>query len=195
MRIRTVRSFAVLASVAMLVGAFAATPAEAKKKKKKAPAACAAYSPSERGAGQPVATVTDAATAEAPVEVTVPTDAGFGFSSEEGEGNADEIASSHAYANIQVDSAKPSVGLHVQIEFEPVFDYDLHLRDAIGTSVEYSAGFGVVPSGTDHSHTDVGVEALLGLPVPDCAGYTVDVVGATTGGGDVIVKAWLGEAV
>ena len=196
MRIRTVRSFAVLASVAMLVGAFAATPAEAKKKKKKkAPAACATYTPGEKGAGQPVATVTDAATAEAPVEVTVATDPGFGFSSEEGEGNPDEIASSHAYANLQVDSANPSAGLHVQIEFAPEWDYDLHLRDSGGTSIEYSAGFGVVPSGTDHSHTDLGVEALLGLPVPDCAGYTVDVVGAATAGGDVIVKAWLGEVV
>src|SRR5687767_11775601 len=114
MKIRTVRSFAVLASVAMLVGAFAATPAEAKKKKKKKPAACATYTPGEKGAGKPVTIVTDAATAEAPVEVPLTTQAGLGTSSEAGEGHDDGLTT-HDYTNLQVDSASPSAGLYVQL--------------------------------------------------------------------------------
>ena len=191
---RITRTVAVLASLAMLTGAFIAAPAEAAKKKKK-PAACAKYAPAERGAGQPVTVVTDAATADKPVEVTVATDPGAGFSSEEGEGNEDEIASSHAYTNVQIDSAKPGVGLYVQISFNPAFDYDLHLRDNYGTSIEYSAGFGPVPSGTDHSHSGVGTESLEGLQAADCQGFTVDVVGAGTTGGDVTVSYWLGDIV
>jgi hypothetical protein len=197
MKIRTTRTIAIVASAALLLGAFVAGPAEAKKKKKKkaAPAACAPYAPGEKGAGQPVTVVTDAATAEAPVTATVATSPGLGFSSEAGEGNPDEIASSHAYTNVQVDSATPGTGLYVIIEFTPAFDYDLHLRDAAGTSIEYSAGFGPVPSGTEHSHSNVGSESLEGLPVGDCQGFTVDVVGATTPGEDVTVKYYLGEAV
>ena len=83
MKIRSLRSIAVVASAALLVGAFAASPAEARRRKKKAPPACAAYTPSTFGSGQPVALVTDAATKDAPVSTTLSTDPGFGFSSEE----------------------------------------------------------------------------------------------------------------
>src|SRR5688500_750099 len=68
MKIRTIRGIAVLASVGLLVGAFAVGPAEArKKKKKKKPVACAPYAPGENGADQKVTVITDAATADAPV--------------------------------------------------------------------------------------------------------------------------------
>ena len=196
MKIRTMRGVAVLASVGLLVGAFAVGPAEArkKKKKKKAVVACAPYAPTERGAGAPVATVTDAATADAPVSATVATEPGLGFSSEEGEGNTEgELLSSHAYTNILVDSASPGAVLNVQLEFPPEVDYDLHLRDSAGTSIEYSAGFFNQSAGTDHAHSDIGIESILGLATSDCSGYTVDVVGVTTTGGDVTVTAWLGE--
>ena len=192
MRTRTVRTIAVVASIAMILGAFIAAPADAKKKKKKAPAVCAAYTPGEKGAGKPIAVVTDAATADKPVEVTVSTQAGLGTSSEEGEGNDDGMTT-HDYTNIQVDSAKPSAGLYLSVEFPPYYDYDLFLRDSYGTSLEYSAGFGVVPGGTDRSQNDFGAETINGYPAPDCSGYLVDISNATTPGGDVTVKFWLGD--
>ena len=196
MRIRGFRTVAVIGSAVLLVGAFAAAPADAKKKKKKkVVAACAPYAPAEKGKGAPVTTVTDAATAEAPVEVTLATHEGFGFSSEEGEGSDGEIASSHAYTNVLVDPASPSTGLTVEIEFNPAYDYDLHLRDGTGASVEYSAGSFNVSAGSDHAHSDVGIESLVGLPVADCQGFTVDAVGVGTPGGDITVRYWLQEAV
>ncbi len=197
MRTRTIRTIAVVASAALLVGAFAAVPAEAKKRKKgkkKAPAACAAYTPGEKGAGQPITVVTDAATAEEPVEVALDTAPGLGFSSEEGEGNPDEGATSHAYTNLQVDSAASSTGLYVMIEFQPTWDYDLWLRDASHVPVEYSAGFLVETFGSDRAQSDLGSESVQGVPVADCAGFTVDAANAAGPGGEITVKYWLGEA-
>ena len=192
MKIRSLRSIAVVASAALLVGAFAASPAEARKRKKKAPV-CAAYNPSTFGTGEPVTLVTDAATKDAPVSTTISTEPGFGFSSEEGEGSQGEIASSHAYANFQVDSANPTAVINVQIEFSPETDYDLHLRNVMGESVEYSAGTFNVTAGSEKAHSDIGIESVLGVPTTDCTGYTADAVGVTTPGGDVVVTAWLGE--
>lgn len=193
---RVTRTIAVLASAAMLVGAFAAVPAEAKKKKKKKKAAaCATFTPSEKAKGAAIVTVTDAATADKPVEVKLATQPGLGFSSEEGEGNPDEEFTTHAYANLQVDSASPSTGLYVVLEFAPMWDYDLWLRDGTHTALEYSAGFGPVGAGTDHQHSGVGSESIEGMPVADCQGIVVDVADAAGPGGEVTLKYYLGEAI
>ncbi|HWL64828.1 MAG TPA: hypothetical protein VNP73_02545, partial [Actinomycetota bacterium] len=179
MRIHSTRTVAIVACAALLLGAFVAAPAEAKKKKKKkkAPVAavCAPYAPGEKGGDQPVTVVTDASTAEAPAEVTISTAPGLGFSSEQGEGNPDEGATSHTYANVQVDSANPSAGLFVSIEFTPVFDYDLWLRDSNGTALAYSAGSSPPTPLTDGTgnggHSDVGSENIDGYLTADCAGF------------------------
>ena len=196
---RVTRTIAVLASAAMLVGAFAAAPAEAKKKKKKAPAACAAYVPGEKGTGAPITVVTDAATADKPVVIKHATEAGLGFSSEEGEGNPDEELTTHSYTNVQVDSANPSAGLYISLEFTPVFDYDLWLRDAAHTALAYSAGASppvpVVADGTGHGgHSGVGTENIDGFLAADCQGFTVDIASAGSPGGEVTISYWLGEA-
>ncbi len=193
---RIVRSLAVLASATLVLGAFAAGPAEAKKKKKKKkPAACAPFTPSEQAAGAPIVKVTDAATAEAPVEVNLNTSPGLGFSSAEGEGNPDELGTTHAYANLQVDSASPETGLYVVLEFGAAWDYDLWLRDGSHTALEYSAGIGPVGSGTDHQHSNVGSESIEGMPVTDCQGIVVDVANAGGPGGEVTLKFYLGDAI
>jgi hypothetical protein len=194
MKIRTVRGIAVVASVALVLGAFVASPAEAaKKKKKKRAAACATYVPGEKAAKAPITKVTDAATADKPVEVTVATEPGLGTSSEEGEGNPDELGTSHAYTNLQVDSKAKSASLNVALEFTPIWDYDLWLRDASHAAVAYSAGIGPVTSGSDEAHSDFGLESVSGVAVADCQGLTVDVANAGSPGGDVTVKYWLGE--
>src|SRR5687767_48583 len=103
---RVIRTLAVVATASLVLGAFVAAPADAKKKKKKKPktASCAPYVPGEAGKDAPVTVVTDAATEEAPVEVTVATAEGLGFSSADGP-SGDMGPTSHAYANVQVDSA------------------------------------------------------------------------------------------
>lgn len=183
---RIFKTIAVLAMASLVVGAFAAVPAEAKRKKKKG---CATYQPGSNGDGQPITIVTDAATAEKPAEVEVETGPGLGV----GRDPAGEGAHvSHAYANLQVDSAAPSTFLYVQIAFTAVWDYDVYLDTADGTELANSAGFGPVTSGSDYAHSELGTETILAFPVNDCDGFTVDVVGATTPGEPVAVRYWVG---
>ena len=203
---RIFRSLALIATASLVLGAFVAGPADAKKKKKKKPkvATCAPYTPGEAAAEAPVTVVTDAATEEAPVEVTVSTAEGLGFSSPDGP-SGDTGPTSHAYANVQVDSASPSTGLYARVEFAPTWDYDAYLRTADGTAVAYSAGFnqGAVAAdptgfgldGTGHGgHSEQGAEQIDGWTAADCDGFTYDIVSAGTPGGDVTVKFWLGAA-
>ena len=197
---RTLRTMAVVASSALVLGAFVAGPAEAKKKKK----ACAAYQPGELGADAPITVVTDAATEEAPVEVTVTTAEGLGFSSPDGP-SGDSGHTNHAFANVQVDSAARDAGLYARVEFGPAWDYDAYLRTNDGTAVAYSAGFnqgmigagdpsGLGLDGTGHGgHSELGAEQIDGYLAADCDGFTYDIVSAGTPGEDVTVKFWLGE--
>ncbi|MDQ3952441.1 MAG: hypothetical protein M3279_05685 [Actinomycetota bacterium] len=198
---KTIRTLSVIASAALIVGAFTAGPADAKKKKKK-PKACATYVPGELGADQPVTVVTDAATAEAPVEVELDTGPGVGFTSPDGPQD-DTGDTSHVFTNVQVDSAARETGLYIRLEFPAGLEYDLFARLQDGTSYAYVAGsnhtgplvtqFGL--DGTGHGgYSEVGAENLEGLTTPDCGGYTVDVASAITPGGAVTVKYWLGEA-
>jgi hypothetical protein len=199
MRLRVTRPLAVLASLSMMVGLFAAVPAEAKKRKKKV---CPAYQPSEWGAEQPVTVVTDKATEEAPVVLEIETAAGLGSSSSDspdagGPGDTPN-AVSHAFANVQVDPKATSTGLYARLSHTPTWDYDLYVRDNTGQGLAYSAGFREgVPflDGTGNGgHTGNGTENIDGLTSADCAGYLVDVIGATTPGETVTLELWLGEA-
>ena len=192
MRTRSIRTLAVLASAGLLVGAFAAGPADAaKKKKKKKVPACAPWTPPEKSAEAELVTVTDAATAEAPIEIEVETEAGVGSGRPGGTFGAN---SSEAFVNVQVDSALPTVGLYTTIEFSPTWDYDLYLDDSTGTEVAHSAGF-LNQSFTEGAagESAVGSENLYGVETADCGGYAVDVVGATTPGETVLLKLYLGE--
>lgn len=200
---KSIRTLAVFASAALVLGAFGAPTAQAKKKKKKPPApVCAPFTPWEKAAEAPVTVVTDAATAEAPVEVALDTEAGLGFSSADSEDGEFGTLVTHAWANVQVDSAAPSTGLFVRLEFQDGLEYDLFLRLADGTSAAYAAGsnhvqedpLGLGLDGTGHGgHSEVGAEAIDGFATEDCAGYSVDVASAITPGGGVTLKYWLGE--
>ena len=189
---RIIRSLTVLALASLVMGAFMAAPADAKKKK---PKGCAAYVPGEKGAEAPITMVTSANTADAPaaVEVDLGPGVGIGRNPEpppDGEGQF----VSHAFANLQVDSAAPSDLLNVRISWtETPYDYDVYLDAADGTELASSAGYGPVPGGSDYASSALGSETIVAYPVGDCDGFTVDVVGATTPGGTVTVEYWLGE--
>jgi hypothetical protein len=188
------RVVAILACLGLVAGAFLATPAEAKKrkKKKKKPAVCAAYEPGEFGAEAPVTLVTDAATAEAPVEVPLETAEGLGTSSAEGEGH-DTGPTTHAYTNVQVDSKSPTADLNVKILFSPQYDYDLSVRDESHTLYANSAGFGLVPGGSEGQVSDFGSEQTPPVTINDCGGALIDVTSATTPGEEITVQYWLGS--
>ena len=190
MRSRSIRTLAVLASAGLLVGAFAAVPAEAAKKKKKPPA-CAPLETHDKAKEAELVKVTDAATAEAPIEVEVETGPGVG-SGRPGSPTGDHA--SEAFVNVQVDSAAPATGLYVTVEFTPLWDYDLYLDDSTGTEVAHSAGF-LNQSFTEGAagESAVGSENIYGIETSDCGGYAVDIVGATTPGETVTLKLHLGE--
>lgn len=196
---KTIKTLSVLASAALVVGAFAAAPADAKKKKKKpAPAGCPAYVPSEWSKDLPVTIVNDTHTADAPLEISVPTEAGAGTSSGDSPENSDTSHAAHAFLNVQVDSASPEVGLYGRVEFTPTWDYDLFFRGNDGVGIAYAAGtapagpYGL--DGTGHGgHSELGSENIDGLITSDCTGYLVDVVTSIGPGEDVTLKLWLGE--
>jgi hypothetical protein len=189
-----VRSIAMAGAACLILGAFVAGPAQAKK-----PAACKPFKAKTDGKGQPLSKVTDAATADKPVEVTVATAPGLGLSSPDGpSGDTPPDGPTHAYYNVQVDSKASTASLYVKAEYTPALDYDLYLRSE-GAALAYSAGFSVpIPAaGLDGTgsggHTEVGSENIDGWPATDCSGYTVDIVSATTPGGDVTLKFWLAK--
>jgi hypothetical protein len=205
---RLLKLTAVVGASALILGAFAAGPAEAKKKKKpkKAPV-CAPFAPAEAAASAPTTLVTDAATKEAPVTAKVTAEQGLGT----GTGTpADEVTLSqvpHVYTNVQVDSAAASTGLYVRVELPANEDYDLYLLTTDGAEVARSAGFNPVPNTLtgvpffEHTfdgqgyggHTENGAENIDGIITPDCGGYTLDLSTATGRGGDLTIKYWLGE--
>jgi hypothetical protein len=185
------RIVATLACSALIVGAMAAVPAEAKKKK------CAKYVPGAYAAEAELVKVTDKATADAPIEMAVVTDAGLGLTSADdpagGEGQP-----SHKFVNIQIDPSASTANVFVRIEYTPTWDYDLFLRTAAGPAVAYEADFnpatagGPTPiGGNETAHPEPGAGQIDGYTGIDCEGFTIDIASASTPGEEVALTIWL----
>ena len=182
------KRFLILSMVLGLIAGSVAT-VEAKGKKKKKPAACAAWT---------TAKVTDAATEAKPVVFGVPTGPGVGIgrpgSNFMGIPYAGHV--SEAFVNFQVDSATPTAGLYVSVEFSRGWEYDLYLDRSTGEEVAFSAGSNVLEaaygSGAQTETTKTS-ETILGLETADCEGFAADIVGSIAHGQLVTLKAWLGE--
>ncbi|MGH2731155.1 MAG: hypothetical protein ACRDJI_11190 [Actinomycetota bacterium] len=189
MRSRTLRTLALLATATLVVGAFAAGPAEAKKK-------CRPYKPGTLGAEAETTKVTDAATEEAPIEVELDTAPGLGFTNAD-DPSGDTGPTSHAFHNVQVDSKAASAGLYVRVEFLPTWDYDLYLRAPSGPSVAYEADFnqaaGAGLGANQGGHAEQGASQIDGYLAADCAGFTVDLASSSSAGGAATMTLWLGD--
>ena len=194
---RFIRTVAVIASSAFVLGAFAAGPADAKKKKKKKkPAACAEFAPGEKGAGQPTIKVTDANTEASPAlqPVTLDPEATEGI-----------VSHSESVFNVQVDSAAKEAGLYILFEFGERQDYDLNVWHTDGSYAARAHGFqpvlGTHPAiedefGNQSGHageSTTSSEMIVGLGTSDCGGWTVSAENYFGMGGDFEVKVWLGE--
>jgi hypothetical protein len=206
---RTIRTLSVVASAALILGAFVAGPADAKKKKKKPKppppvASCPAVTPAEPASSStqkgealeaPVVTITDAATADAP----------HVFEYSHGQAIYDlheQLGEDTAFFNIQVDSANPDALLFVRQEWAPgpASDFDLYLYDAAsGEEVESSGSpnlpmpVGPIPEvGETGWETGAwGYESISDFPVLDCAAFTIESRAYLTRGEDMQLKVWL----
>lgn len=164
-------------------------------KKPPAPAPCPAYVPGEQGAEATTSIVTDAATEEAPVVFEATAAAG---GPNLAPAPVDET--SNLFQNIQVDSANPEAGLYVKFEFPEFHDYDFQLKRADGSTAASSGDAQVAPgeglgSGSPEGGWEAGTnyEMVMGIRSADCAGYTAQMIGFLTYGGDVKLSMWLGE--
>lgn len=194
---RTIKTLSVLASIGMLVGAFAAVPAEAAKKKKK-PFACApatATPPAEGNSGNPeeaaeaeVLNLTAAATEEKPLVIEY----------EHGQAIADLGMEDTKYFAFQVVSKTPGAGVYILQEWPgQESDIDLYLSDSSGAEVASSGAFNPAPvpilldSGGSGGQ---GFESISGYPADPCSPYTIESKAYLTPGEDMTLKLWLGEA-
>lgn len=180
---RTIKVLSVLASAGLLVGAFAAGPADAAKKKKKA-LACDAFTPGvEDAAEAEVVKITPKATEEKPVVIEF-----------EHAGSLPFVAPDHQWFNVQVYSSTPSAGLWIKDEFSDRHDIDLYLYNAAGEEVALSGGFNTVPEAHDSDgNATTNSEQIPGYPAAQCEGYTIESAGYLTPGTDATLSIWLGE--
>jgi hypothetical protein len=168
--------------MALAATAFAATAAEAKG------ASC--------GSGK-TTVVTAKATKDKPLSVSVATQPGLGTTSPNG-ASGDNGQVTHAYTNVLV---KGTGKLFVRAEFLQFEDYDLYLHLGDSPAIAYAAGFN--PGGpvndvlmqtpaapSKGGHSEIGAEQIDGAAVKGCA--VVDLASATTPGGAVTLKLWLG---
>lgn len=178
-----------------------------KGKKPPAPAGCPAYQPGDLGKDAKTTVVTDAATKDAPVSVQLTMDPGAGTGTGTPADAATLAAESQLVQNVQVDSSKPTTGLYVRAEFDTHSDDDLYLYNPDGSEAAHAAGFNIAPEtlpvapfgqpldGTGSGgHSESGAEQIDGIATADCQGYTAQLNGATTAGGTITFKFWLGEA-
>lgn len=180
----SLRTFATLASAALLVGAFAAAPADAAKKKKKKPLTCDTFTPGvEDAAEAEVVKVTPAASEAKPLVIEF-----------EHPGSI-PVAPDKQYFNFQIHSGKPGTGLWIKSEFEERHDLDLYLYNEAGEEVALSGGFNTVPEAHDSDgNATTNSEQIPGYPVGQCEGYTLGSSAYLTSGTDVKLTVWLGEA-
>ncbi len=191
MKSRSVRTLAVLASAGLIVGAFAAGPADAAKKKKKPKTlTCDTFTPGmEEAAEAEVVKITPAATEENPVVIEY--EHGMAGPSIPLVGHPGLTESQ--YFNIQLYGA-PNTGLWLKQEFSDRHDLDLYLFNEAGEEVAHSGGFNTLPQAYDSDgNATENSENIPGYPGDQCAGYTIESIAYLTPGTDVKLSIWYGE--
>lgn len=163
--------------------------------------ACAPLTPAPTGADAETIKITDAATAEAPVEIPVKLAMSLGDLDLADKLPAPFDPTQHV-VNIQVDSAAADAGLYFTFEFPQRRDYDLFLRHSDDSEAASSHGFNTVietpfnNTGTNHAgKSTASSENIIGVRTADCGGYTLEAVNWMGEGGNMVVKAWLGDVV
>jgi len=188
---RSFRGIAVVASAAMVLGAFAATPAEAKQK------SCPAFVPREPSSKSEqkaealeaeVVPVTDKATADKPIVIDY--EHGLALWGE------DPIVEDTVFFNFQVQSKEPAPALHVEMTWDTPSesDIDMFLYNSYTFQVASSTAANAAPSSPVGSRTGgMGFETIPGFSAFNCAGFTVESRAFMTTGEAVTLTVYLGE--
>jgi hypothetical protein len=179
------KALVLLTALAVALSVVGIEAASAKKKKKKP---CPAFVGTEEAQEEEaeLLKVTDEATEEEPVETTVEVPPGI-----------PEVGEGHAYVDVQADPKAKETGLYVRFEFPSHEDNDLYLLNPDGEEAASAAGFNpftpLNPGDENGGHSESGAEQIDGLATADCQGYTADLTSYMSFGGEMTVKAWLGE--
>lgn len=199
---KTIRTIAVLASASLLLGALVAGPADAKKKKRKPkPPSCptATYAePASPSVSRPepdatTVAVTDAATAEAPIVIEFEHGAALWETASQ-----TPIQEDTKWFPIQVDSASPTKGLFVRLDWAipSLSDMDLYVWDgASGEQAAVSGATNAVPTNAPlvAETGAMGYESISGFPVGDCSNFLVESRAFMTAGESMTLTLWLGD--
>lgn len=196
---KTIRTIAVVASAALLVGAFVVAPAEAKKRKKKPSCPAASFadpaspSASRPEAGAKVIKVTDAATAEAPIVIEYEHGVALWETASQMPVLEDTL-----WFPVQIDSASPTKGLFARLDWATpsVSDIDLYLWDGVsGEQAAVSGATNAVPVNAPFvAETGaMGYESISGFAVGDCSNYLVESRAFMTAGEAMTLTLWLGD--
>ncbi len=192
---RSFRNIAVVASAAMVLGALAATPAEAKKK------SCPAFVPVEPNSDSQesaqaleaeVVKVTDKATADKPIVIEYEHGPALFL------GGLAPIVEESVFFNFQVQSKKPAPGLHVEMTWgtPSASDLDMILYGLGGSRLAGSQATNAapVPGQLDaRGNGGMGFETIPGYRALNCFGYTLESRAYMTAGDAVTLKVYLGE--
>ncbi len=198
---KSLRALAVMASAALILGAFVAAPADAKKKKKKGCASAVIVEPQSPSASRTeapaaeVVKITDKATAEAPVVIEYDHGPALWDTA-----NQAPLVEDTKWFNIQVDSAAPSTGLYILQEWAApsLSDMDLYLWDGpTGAQAALSGAANIAPVAVPglFDTGGMGWESISGFLVGDCAGFSIESRAFMTPGEAMTLTIWLGDAV
>jgi hypothetical protein len=188
---KAMRAVALVATAALVAGAFFAVPAEAAKKKKKA-VKCSAFTPGiEEAKEAKVVTIPKTATEKKPIKIEYE----HGPAGPSNPITGDDLLNEWIYFNIQ--STGPTSGLYIKQEFSDHHDIDLYLYDAAGEEVTHSGGFNVAPVGpfSDDGKAGTNYESISGVATSTCTGYTIGSNAYLTYGTPVTLSIWFGKVV
>lgn len=189
---RTIKTVTMLASLSLLVGAYAAAPAEAAKKKRFSCAPATATPPAEghssnaeEAAEAQVVNLTAAATEEKPLVIEY----------EHGPAFSEIGMEDTKYFAFQVVSKTLGAGVYVLQEWPGrESDIDLYMSDESGAEVASSGAFNPIPVPPPGSTGGPGYESISGYPAEPCSPYTIESKAYLTPGEEMTLKLWLGEA-
>ena len=189
-----IRCFVIAGLVAVVAAGLVVAPAGAKGSSDK----CGKFRPvapdtsSDRAKEVPklpITRVTDAATKKNPIVIDFDQEASVWWWAWTERG---PIVDGNQYFNVQVDTRKRAVGLHVRLEWPRLpEELDLYMYN-YGSIVAWSEAFNQLPAEATGDSGGPGYEYIAGYPAGDCQGFTIEDNAMWASPQQAQLKLWLG---